>query len=366
MSAHALFPRLVLAQAYLQRLTDRPDRALSLFGPRQIGKTTFLTGDLARRASAQHLLPIYVDLMAAQHPLEAVNGALRDQLFALKSRKLRQTVKSVSALGVGIAMEAPLALPGSTDVGQQLQHLFADLLRQPGVGCVLLMLDEVQEVARAGVQGDQAMRAIRALFNQHKVSAKLLLLMTGSSQEGLTRLFASPAQASFGLADREDFPALGLDYVRFVCDRANAARNTKSRLQAQTLFSVFANQLGNRPADLEAFVGYLGTYNLVDPPAAVDEFLSQRYPPQDIAQRFNAFTPVQRFLLRQIADGARQFTGRPMLEKLERELGVGITAAAVRKALLNLPGNTVANPQRGSYVIEDKLLERWLQGQTQV
>ena len=169
MSAHALFPRLVLAQAYLQRLTDRPDRALSLFGPRQIGKTTFLTGDLARRAAAQHLLPVYVDLMAAQHPLEAINGALRDQIFALKSRKLRQTVKSVSALGVGIAMEAPLALPGSTDVGQQLQHLFADLLRQPGVGCVLLMLDEVQEVARAGVQGDQAMRAIRALFNQHKV-----------------------------------------------------------------------------------------------------------------------------------------------------------------------------------------------------
>ena len=366
MPAHSLFPRVVLAQTYLQRLTDRPDRALSLFGPRQIGKTTFLTGDLARQAKVEHLLPIYVDLMAAQLPLEAINGALRDQLFALKARKLRQGVKSVSAMGVGLAMDAPPEPPGSADAGQQLQHLFADLLRQPGVGCVLLMLDEVQEVARTGAQGDQAMRAVRALFNQHKVSNKLLLLMTGSSQEGLTRLFASPVQASFGLADREDFPPLGLDYVRFVADRANAGRNTKSRLQPQILFSVFTRQLGNRPADLEAFVGHLSTYNLEDPEVAVDDFLTRRYPPQDIAQRFNAFTPVQRFLLNEIALGARQFTGRMMLDKLERELGVGITGAAVRKALLSLPGNTVANPDRGRYVIEDKLLERWLLAQRKV
>ena len=363
MSTHSLFPRAALAKTYLQRLTDRPDRALSLFGPRQIGKTTFLTGDLARQAKAEHMLPIYVDLMAAQHPLEAINGALRDQIFGLKARKLRQNVKSVSALGVALAMDTPPELPGSADVGQQLQHLFADLLRQPGVGCVLLMLDEVQEVARAGAQGDQAMRALRALFNQYKVSAKFLLLMTGSSQEGLTRLFAAPSQPSFGLADREDFPPLGLDYVRFVTDRANAGRSAKSRLQPQALFSIFTNQLGNRPADLEAFVGYLGTYNLADMELAVGDFLTRRYPPQDIAQRFNTFTPVQRFLLREIAHGAQQFTGRAMLDKLERELGVGITGAAVRKALLSLPGNTVANPDRGRYVIEDKLLERWLQAQ---
>ena len=363
MAIDSLFPRLGLAATYLQRLTDRPDRALSLFGPRQIGKTTFLTGDLVHSAQAAHVLPVYVDLMAARHPLDAINGALQDQLFGLKSRKLRQRVKSVSALGVGLSMDAPPELPASADAGQQLQHLFADLLRQPGAGGVLLMLDEVQEVARAGAEGEQAMRAVRALFNQHKLSAKLLLLMTGSSQDGLTRLFASPSQASFGLADREDFPPLGLDYVRFVTDRANAGRSSKSRLQPGALFSIFSNQLGNRPADLEAFVGYLGTYNITDLVSGVDAFLTSRYPPQDIARRFNAFTPVQRFLLHEIAGGAQQFMGRVMLDKLEQTLGVGVSAAAVRKALLSLPDNTVANPDRGRYVIEDQLLERWLQAQ---
>ena len=335
-----------------------------MFGPRQIGKTTFLTGDLATQAKAAKVLPIYVDLMAAKHPLDAINGALRDALFTAKSRPLRQSVKSVSALGLGFGLDAAPDLPASPDAGQQLQHLFADLLRQPGVGCVLVSLDEVQEVAKSGAGGDQTMRALRALFNQYKVSGKMLLLMTGSSQDGLTRLFASHAQPSFGLADREDFPPLGLDYLRFVADRANAARSVKSKLKVDVLFDIFALRLQSRPADLEAFVGFVGTYNLTDLAVGVDDFLTLRYPPQDIEQRYLGFTPVQRFLLQEIASGAQQFTGQPMLLKLEKTLGVGVTAAAVRKALLSLPANTVANPQRGCYVIEDKLLENWLQGQS--
>ena len=176
------------------------------------------------------------------------------------------------------------------------------------------------------------------------------------------------------MADREDFPSLGLDYVRFVADRANAGCNTKSRLQAQALFAIFSHQFGNRPADLEAFVSHLGTYNLADPDPdpdpdpklAVDDFLTRPYPPRDIAQRFNAFAPVQRFLLREIANGAQQFTGRVMRDKLEHALGLGITGAAVRKALLRLPGNTVADSHRGGYVLEDKWMERWLLVQQKV
>ena len=46
--------------------------------------------------------------------------------------------------------------------------------------------------------------------------------------------------------------------------------------------------------------------------------------------------------------------GEPVFDKLKADLG---------KALLSLPDNTVANPDRGRYVIEDKLLERWLHAQ---
>ena len=87
MAIDHIFPRPELAQQYLQLLLDRPHIALSLFGPRQIGKTTFIQSDLSALAHAKRIRPIYVDLMAAADKLEAINGALRDALDALKPRR---------------------------------------------------------------------------------------------------------------------------------------------------------------------------------------------------------------------------------------------------------------------------------------
>jgi len=87
-------------------------------------------------------------------------------------------------------------------------NLIAAVLRQPGVERILWLLDEVQELATS-TEGDRAMMAVRAVANKHKADGKVLLLMTGSSKEGLPRLFAAHGKPSFGLAERQDFPVLG-------------------------------------------------------------------------------------------------------------------------------------------------------------
>ena len=55
MQAPHLYARPELAKHYLRLLLDRPRTALSLFGPRQIGKTTFITGDLSTSALALNI-----------------------------------------------------------------------------------------------------------------------------------------------------------------------------------------------------------------------------------------------------------------------------------------------------------------------
>ena len=358
MDSWQLYPRPELAAHYFSRLIDRPDRALSLFGPRQIGKTTFITGDLATLAAANAVVAVYVDLMAAVHPLEAINGAFRDALYTRKTRRLREPVKSLRLLGSGVELEASAAPPGSADPGQQLQHLAADLLRQSGVKRVLLMLDEVQEVARLP-SGEQTMKAVRALCNAHKSGGRVLLLMTGSSQAGLATLFASYGKPSFGLAERLDFPVLGRDYVRHVVDRANTGRARGHKLDVDAFVDAFAH-LGNRPADLEAFVGHVATYNLHDVAAAVEGFLAVRYPPDDLAARFKAMTPLQQLLLREIAAGATQMTGQHMLGVVAAGLGTRVSTSGIRKALISLPDDVLANPARGVFTLTDPLLAQWL------
>jgi hypothetical protein len=358
MDASPLYPRRALAQNYLGMLLDRTQTALSLFGPRQIGKTTFITGDLSALAAAQNIRPVYVDLMAASDKLEAINGALRDLLYTLKTRRSQTRVRGVKALGLGIDFDAEPAAPASPDAGQQLQHLVADVLRQPQVKRILLLLDEVQELSRHK-SGELAMKAVRAVANKHKADGRVLLLMTGSSREGLAQLFAAHGQPSFGLAERQDFPVLGRDYVEHVVARANAPRARAHKLRAEAFVEAFA-LLGHRPADLEAFVGHVATYNVADVVGAVASFLRSRYPSDLIEQRFSTFTPLQRILLGEVAAGASELTGRMRLAAVAAKLGGSVTAGGVRKALISLPADLMSNPERGVYVIVDPIFAGWL------
>ena len=358
MPATHLFPRPALAKHYLGMLLDRPHTALSLFGPRQIGKTTFITGDLSALAAARGIRPVYVDLMAATDKLEAINGALRELLYALQTRRSQTRVRGVKALGLGIDFDAAPAAPISKDAGQQLQHGVAEVLRQPLVKAILLLLDEVQELA-GDKTGELAMKAVRALANKYKADGRVLLLMTGSSREGLTQLFAAHGQPSFGLAERQDFPMLGRDYVDYVVARANESRARAHKLKPEAFVEAFAT-LGHRPADLEAFVGHVATYNIADVVGAVPAFLRSRYPPDMFEQRFKAFTPLQRVLLAEIAAGATELTGQKMLHAVAAQLGTSVSAAGIRKALISLPADLMSNPERGAYVIVDPLFASWL------
>ena len=354
----SLYPRPALARHYLDLLLARPQTALSLFGPRQIGKTTFITGDLSALAAAEGMRPVYADLMAGSDKLEAINGALRDTLYTLKTRRTQETVRGVRALGMGIDFDTAPASPTSTDAGQQLLHGVADVLRQPRVKRLLLLLDEVQELAHSA-GGTLAMKAVRAVANRHKADGRLLLLMTGSSRGGLTQLFAAHGQPSFGLAERQDFPVLGRDYVEHVIHRANLARTRAHKLHVDEFVDAFA-QLGHRPADLEAFVGHVATYHVTDVAGSVGAFLRSRYPEDMLAQRYRAMTPLQRILLAEIAAGATVLTGQAMLHTVAAKLGVTITAGGIRKALISLPADLLGNPERGVYLITDPIFATWL------
>lgn len=278
----------------------------------------------------------------------------------MKTRKSQERVRGVKALGVGVDFDAAPQAPVSTDAGQQLLHLVADLLRQPGVKRILLLLDEVQELAR-GKGGELAMKAVRAVANKHKTDGRVLMLMTGSSKEGLTQLFAAHGKPSFGLAERQDFPVLGREYVEHVIHRANEPRARTHKLKADDFVEAF-QMMEHRPADLEAFVGHVATYNVLDVVGAVPSFLKARYPAEQIELRYAAMTPLQRILLSHVAQGASELTGQVMLKTIIEELGTSVTPAGVRKALTSLPSDILSNPERGRYVIVDPIFASWLKG----
>jgi hypothetical protein len=145
------------------------------------------------------------------------------------------------------------------------------------------------------------------------------------------------------------FPVLGRDYVDYVVQRANEPRAKAHKLKVDEFVEAF-EMMGHRPVDLETFVGYVATYNIIDVVGAVPSFLKVRYPVDQLELRYAAMTPLQRIPLAHVAEGAVEMTGQAMMKTIIDELGTSVTPAGVRKALTSLPSDILSNPQRGSSI----------------
>jgi hypothetical protein len=346
----ALHPRPELARRYLARLTSSPNRALSLFGPRQVGKTTLLQVDLAALAQEQGLEVVYVDFMATSNALALLNSRLAQLVHAARAALPKRRVKAVGAAGLNVHLEDAPADPSSADLGVQLLNEFAALKRLKPRAKVLFMLDEAQELVKHP-SGEGAMKAIRALFNTHL--GDVLLLITGSSREGLLRLFGDRYRASFGLADHEDFQRLGLEFVVAKAKAFNAQR--RRPIGIETLNEAFV-AMEQRPADFVAFLAFLAVNDIRDVLGSVPTFLQTRYPAQAIVERFERFTPLQQAVLRALAGGVVQMTSRATQDIIATSIGGTVTAGGIRHALTSLPPDVLANPARGHYEIADRAL----------
>lgn len=351
---HDIHPRPELARRYLDRLRTSPNRALSIFGPRQIGKTTFVHHDLATLAQKEGLLTLYVDFMGSTNNLDQLNARLAQLVHDAQSGVAHRKLRGAKLGSLSVDLEPLPPLPASSDPGIQLQNAFATLNRLRPKVTLLLLLDEAQELVK-NRHGEATMKAIRALYNTFL--GQILLVITGSSRDGLLRLFGDRHRASFGLADHEDFPRLGREFVQAKSATFNALR--RSPVDLDTLVHAFA-AMEHRPADFIAFLEYLALHDVRDVVGSVPAFLRTRYPLEAIRDRFERYTPLQQVLLRLLAAGERQLMGADGLARIAQRLGTSVSAGGVRKALSTLPPDVVANPARGAYEVVDTHLLSFL------
>lgn len=352
------FPRPELATTYTDLLADAPRRPLALFGPRQVGKTHFVTHDLSDAARTRGWEPVYVDLWGQPDPLGALNTALATVLRRLQLATSRTAVTAVGALGVNVGLAAPAVLAPLADPAAQLASQFAELLRlQPGRP-VLLLLDEAQTLTRPGA-GDLAMKAVRALFNSHP--GAILLVFTGSSKAQLLQLVGDHSQTAFKLAAHMDFPLLGAGFVGFVAQRY---RHITQRDVALATLDWAFGQLLHRPGELIDFVRFMITETPgSDVAAALAAFKARTRPDLAFAQQYDACTPLQRAVLLEVAAGQRLFS-RDTRARLAGRLGQAepLAPATIHNALQQLHGRGVLDksPQRGHYAFADEHLRTWV------
>ena len=234
------FGRPDLARRTLTLLANGPARALTLFAPRRTGKTEFLMKDLGPLAETEGHRAIYVSFWQEPlAPLAALLHALETDLKrgGIGERLLRTGRALAPKLKLSMPMVGQAEVDLSTLAGKPPSDLLLhldDLLGRVSTGIkpTILMLDEVQELARS--QDNEALvAALRTSLD--KRSDHLRTVFTGSSREGLASMFAARQAPFFHFATPIDLPPLGEPFVNHIlrtmagCCRTQAAAATNVR-----------------------------------------------------------------------------------------------------------------------------------------
>lgn len=245
-------PKLALDMARLllrpSSLETRVRSGLFISGPRQTGKSTFLTQDVIPTIEAAGAIVIYVDLWkaAGRTPGAKLIGAVQKKLVELQGQNPQSFVDKATALlrRIGISsaeMEAsiePMHLVRAkfagklklnfetakvgTAGGVSLSDALLEVSKRTGRDIVFIV-DEVQEMLRdgKGILLMQELKATRDEINSQQGDHGYFIFVGNGSNRSLVHEMTVQRKAAFYGAKSEKFPPLGKDYVRHVLTAAN-------------------------------------------------------------------------------------------------------------------------------------------------
>jgi uncharacterized protein len=358
------YRRKKLAEQYMREFTRHGCRALAVFSERQVGKTEFLTSDLAPEAQRQGRYPVHADLWANRaDPARAVIEAMKSSALSLE-RGDRQPLVGVNVSvgfvkGVGAEMkhrEKDRDAHEPADTVDRIGYWARRLARAAGDRKVLLMLDEAQTLV-ATSNALNEVSALRAAFQMN--TGRYEPVFTGSSRDRLERMFADSRAPLYKYGERMEFPKLGAEFVAHVIERAEQASGLRlDRDEASATFET----LGRRPGDLIGVVRVMMRKNIADLAQGLAAKLREDREQTERDLQMRDLSELDRKVLERIALDPELFSVEA-LSWYELTLGRAPNKPAVQRSIARLRGKLLVeqDSQIGKYRISDERLERYFQ-----
>jgi hypothetical protein len=359
-----IYQRPDLAASFLDRLTGPlgHGKPLLLFGPRRIGKTTFLRNDLLPALVDKGLQPLYVNLWSnrAMSPVDLLERAIDEAVAPGWFRKALAKVRKVGAAGFQAEFADDRAKVEGTVAA--LKEL-VDHVGKP----VVLVIDEAQQ-ALATPEGQAFMYALKTAWeelNQGKsaigTGPRLLIVMTGSARDKLSRLAVPKGSPFFGAAVPEEFPSLPDAFALQYAEYVNRRVADRLRLDPQQVARAF-DRLGRKAEMLFRLITSAADRMTSDLDPLTKKMLSDLAQQADVEYRetLNGLTDLQIAVLRRIGQRKPVFS-QEALQAYTSAVGEKINPNDAQTAAQQLRAlGLVWNAARGHYEIEDQGFEQWL------
>lgn len=358
------FPRRAFAEQVFDILIDSPASAISLFGPRRTGKTEFLREDLAPLAEGRRHRVVYVSLwQTVEAPIASLlyafdaalrGGRLTDRL-GTAARDLSPKLK-LSAPGGEVEIDIGSLRGKPQDNHLLLLDQYCERLaddKHP----TLLLFDEFQEVARSEHTAP-IVAALRTSLDRRRKG--LVSVFTGSSQDGLRKVFNAREAPFYRFATQMTLPALDEGFVdhQLAVFRAKARR----KVDRGDALSVF-ERIERNPLFFQQWLIALMAHDGLTPDTAIAYVLDELGAQFGFDRIWAGLTPLQRAALRLLADRVEQLYAEASTERMARLTGEAAPANdKVQTALRRLSRLGVAEKSDKAWRLSDPLLEVWVRG----
>ncbi len=352
------YARDALAQQLMGLFESGLSSSLTLFAPRRMGKTEFLLKDVAPLATEMGWQVFYFSFLDTELNAESdLTQALHAFLQNLSTLKATKTFFShiakvgVSVVKVGANVEFKNVQAPALDVKTLIAELAAE-------GKTLLLLDEIQILAQYEINA-RFIASLRTALDINKDQVKVIF--TGSSQEGLRRMFSEAKAPFFHFGQNLPFPELDRGFTDHLADCFTQI--TKTNLNRDALWDCFI-KMRKVPEWIRALVERL----VLNPNASLTplctQVLSDFTEARSFVETWNQCSALEQKLLLKIAHRESGFFREDIRTTLAKDLGASapLPLHTIQSSLRSLERKTLIgrNFERGSYQIDDLEFLEWL------
>lgn len=236
------YPRRDIAETILNLFESESTHAITIFADRKMGKTEMLIEDLWPLAEKAGYEVRYTSFWLDKSSPEKV---FYDSL-SVKKQDYSSIKARINVFGSYIETTTDLAnekgaAPSLQTISSQLEKLSKRKKK------TLLLLDEVQQLAM-GEGNDHFVAMLRTVLDTHK--KKIHVVFTGSSQEGLLKMFSKHKAPLFNFSHQLDLPELTPSFVTYMTDAFHQASGKKINLAASLRVFTKAHRVPARFHDL--------------------------------------------------------------------------------------------------------------------
>lgn len=355
------YPRTELTNRVFRYFEETGGRKITFFAERRKGKTEFLKLDLQPQAERRNYVPVYVNFWEQKDRpdlafLVAITRALSEEAGIIK--KGLKSLKLTGA-GLGLELEFQRASVGDAQVLSELTARFDELveLKKP----ILLMLDEVQHLATSP-SFENFTSWLRTKLDGH--DGGIFTVFTGSSRDGLTRLFRRQKAPFYHASDIWPFEPLENAFVEHVI-ALYRERSGKSRaIPIDRAVAVF-ERFNRTPEHFVGIVRRMLDSGREDIDSVADEYEEELDEPGTFEAIFMELKPLDRSLLIRLTEAK---PGDPGIytaegkEKLAEKMGLeSISTSSIQNAVERLrSAGLIYQAEHGAWELEDPAFADWV------